>query len=39
VRQGQSLGDVGCTGSCNGNHLHFEVIDGGVHQDPILFLP
>jgi murein DD-endopeptidase MepM/ murein hydrolase activator NlpD len=39
VRQGQSLGEVGCTGHCYGTHLHFEVIDNGVRRDPLLYLP
>ena len=28
VRAGQRLGGVGCTGSCWGDHLHFEVRSG-----------
>lgn len=28
VRAGQALGGVGCTGSCWGDHLHFEVHRG-----------
>ncbi len=39
VRQGQVLGRVGCTGACTGTHLHFEVIDRGVRQDPMGYLP
>lgn len=39
VRQGQPLGKVGCTGHCYGTHLHFEVIEGGVRQNPISYLP
>ena len=39
VRQGQPLGNVGCTGYCFGTHLHFEVIDGGVRRDPLSYLP
>lgn len=39
VRQGQPLGIVGCTGRCFGTHLHFEVIDGGVRRNPLLYLP
>lgn len=29
VRAGQVVGAVGCTGSCTGNHLHFEIHPGG----------
>lgn len=39
VRQGQSLGPVGCTGYCLGIHLHFEVFLNGNRVDPMLFLP
>jgi len=39
VRQGQSLGIVGCTGHCFGTHLHFEVIENGARQDPLSYLP
>ena len=39
VRQGQPLGDVGCTGSCFGTHLHFEVIEDGVRRNPLTYLP
>jgi len=39
VRIGQSLGEVGCTGHCSGNHLHFEVIKDGVRQNPMDYLP
>jgi Meckel syndrome type 1 protein len=38
VRKGQSLGLAGCTGSCSGTHLHFEVRRRGVHVDPLAFL-
>ena len=39
VSQGQALGNVGCTGFCTGNHLHFEVIINGVQVDPLAYLP
>lgn len=39
VAQGQVIGNVGCTGYCTGNHLHFEVIDNGVRQNPLSYLP
>ena len=38
VAVGQRLGAVGCTGSCFGDHLHFEVRAGhggqGAARDP-----
>jgi murein DD-endopeptidase MepM/ murein hydrolase activator NlpD len=42
VRAGERLGGLGCTGSCWGDHLHFEVregrgIDGAAH-DPMPYL-
>jgi murein DD-endopeptidase MepM/ murein hydrolase activator NlpD len=38
VAQGQVIGYSGCTGSCFGDHLHFEVrIDGGA-VDPLGYL-
>jgi len=39
VSQGDVLGSAGCTGYCTGNHLHFEVIDNGVREDPLEYLP
>ncbi len=39
VRQGQPLGTAGCTGNCTGTHLHFEVIEDGVRQNPLEYLP
>jgi murein DD-endopeptidase MepM/ murein hydrolase activator NlpD len=38
VRQGQPLGEVGCTGTCFGTHLHFEVWLDGVRQNPMQYL-
>lgn len=39
VTAGQALGAVGCTGSCTGNHLHFEIHPGGgAAVDPMAWL-
>jgi murein DD-endopeptidase MepM/ murein hydrolase activator NlpD len=38
VRKGQRLGLAGCTGSCSGTHLHFEVLRRGAPVDPLAFL-
>jgi murein DD-endopeptidase MepM/ murein hydrolase activator NlpD len=38
VRMGQRLGLAGCTGSCSGTHLHFEVKRRGAPVDPLAFL-
>ncbi|MBA3347512.1 MAG: M23 family metallopeptidase [Actinobacteria bacterium] len=38
VRQGQRLGLAGCTGSCSGTHLHFEVRRSGAQLNPLRFL-
>lgn len=35
---GDSVGTAGCTGSCTGTHLHFELRRGGVPVDPAPFL-
>ena len=41
ISQGAQLGNLGCTGHCTGNHLHFEVwINGGTTlANPINYLP
>lgn len=38
VSQGDVIGYVGCTGSCFGDHLHFEVRVNGVPVDPSGYL-
>ena len=42
VKPGQRVGQLGCTGSCFGDHLHFEVRDGrgpyGTAIDPMPML-
>ncbi|MEA2366140.1 MAG: hypothetical protein QOE69_649 [Thermoleophilaceae bacterium] len=42
VRMGERVGAVGCTGSCWGDHLHFEVRDGrgttGATHNPLPLL-
>jgi murein DD-endopeptidase MepM/ murein hydrolase activator NlpD len=39
VAQGAIVGRVGCTGSCTGDHLHFEVRVNGSPVNPLDFLP
>jgi murein DD-endopeptidase MepM/ murein hydrolase activator NlpD len=38
VSEGQVIGNVGCTGSCFGDHLHFEVRVNGSAVDPMGYL-
>ena len=38
VTAGQVMGYVGSTGDSTGNHLHFEVMQGGVRVDPLSFV-
>ena len=39
VEQGDVIGYVGCTGSCTGDHTHFEVRVNSEPRDPMLYLP
>ena len=39
VKRGTVIGEVGCTGSCSGDHLHFEIQRAGVPVDPLPLLP
>jgi murein DD-endopeptidase MepM/ murein hydrolase activator NlpD len=39
VSDSSQLGTVGCTGSCDGAHLHFEIRVNGISSDPLLWLP
>ena len=38
VDRGDSIGQAGCTGSCTGTHLHFELRKNGVPIDPFPYL-
>ena len=37
VEAGQRIGTAGCTGSCSGTHLHFELRLRGQPVDPLRF--
>jgi murein DD-endopeptidase MepM/ murein hydrolase activator NlpD len=39
VGAGDLVGAMGCTGSCTGPHLHFEVRLGNTPVDPVVYLP
>jgi hypothetical protein len=39
VSESTRIGTIGCTGSCDGAHLHFEVRINGSSSDPLLWLP
>ena len=34
---GEPIGEAGCTGSCTGTHLHFELREHGATIDPAPF--
>jgi murein DD-endopeptidase MepM/ murein hydrolase activator NlpD len=36
--RGERIGTAGCTGSCTGTHLHFELREAGIPVDPAPFL-
>lgn len=38
VDRGEVIGLMGCTGSCTGSHLHWEVHVDGTARDPLQFL-
>jgi murein DD-endopeptidase MepM/ murein hydrolase activator NlpD len=38
VQAGQKIGEVGCTGSCTGPHVHFEVRTHGTATNPAPYL-
>ena len=39
VEPGTWIGTAGCTGSCTGTHLHFELRKAGIPVDPMPLLP
>lgn len=39
VEAGDKIGTVGCTGSCSGDHLHFEILDKERALNPVDYLP
>lgn len=39
IDEGAVVGTVGCTGSCSGDHLHFEILSGERPLNPLDYLP
>lgn len=37
VDRGQLIGAIGCSGSCTGSHIHFEIRVNGAPQNPMSF--
>ncbi|ALS97151.1 M23/M56 family metallopeptidase [Lacimicrobium alkaliphilum] len=38
VKQGEIIGTMGATGKVTGSHLHFELVQNGQRQDPMVYL-
>ena len=39
IEVGDKVGTVGCTGSCSGDHLHFEILKNERALNPLDYLP
>ncbi len=38
VKKGDKIAEVGSTGDSTGNHLHFSMLEDGVHVDPMKYI-